>query len=233
MHHSLKCAVKKETIEVQEARGRLKTALHDLVANSDDEVMPPYYTSKEKRGRPKKIKADSGDVGKLHSSYREVQDQQMHESFIMKLFDRSLDLSKYDETTSLYPICRAWMENTPRSPTIKSYRIRRSPSPVVRKNIGKEVLEELCGGNLNKITAMPEPLKTTLTRIPSNLFDEKYQEERKKTELSLKGASKQQLLSVHKQKWKKVRQNWQSHTKKYYELKYKLNFNIINELYKC
>lgn len=36
-------------------------------------------------------------------------------TFIMKLFDRSLDLSNYGCHSVLYPICRAWMVNQPRS----------------------------------------------------------------------------------------------------------------------
>ena len=33
----------------------------------------------------------------------------------MKLFDRSVDLAQFEENTPLYPICRAWMANKPRS----------------------------------------------------------------------------------------------------------------------
>lgn len=29
----------------------------------------------------------------------------------MKLYDRSVDLAKFEEDTPLYPICRAWMAN--------------------------------------------------------------------------------------------------------------------------
>ena len=31
----------------------------------------------------------------------------------MKLFDRSVDLAQFSETTPLYPVCRAWMKNQP------------------------------------------------------------------------------------------------------------------------
>ena len=34
-------------------------------------------------------------------------------SFVIKLFDRSVDLTKFNEDMSLYPICRAWMNNYP------------------------------------------------------------------------------------------------------------------------
>lgn len=44
-----------------------------------------------------------------------------HQSFIMKLFDRSLDLAKYPSKSALYPICRAWMLNQPRSDKLIKY----------------------------------------------------------------------------------------------------------------
>ena len=33
--------------------------------------------------------------------------------YVMKLFDRSVDLAPFTDETPLYPICRAWMENDP------------------------------------------------------------------------------------------------------------------------
>lgn len=35
------------------------------------------------------------------------------DSYIIKLFDRSVDLAQFNTTTPLYPICRAWMRNNP------------------------------------------------------------------------------------------------------------------------
>lgn len=37
----------------------------------------------------------------------------------MKLFDRSVDLAKFNEDTPLYPICRAWMYNEPYNGNLK------------------------------------------------------------------------------------------------------------------
>lgn len=34
------------------------------------------------------------------------------DAYIVKLFDRSVDLSPYNESSSLYPIARSWMRNT-------------------------------------------------------------------------------------------------------------------------
>lgn len=35
------------------------------------------------------------------------------DSYIIKLFDRSVDLAQFNTSTPLYPICRAWMRNNP------------------------------------------------------------------------------------------------------------------------
>jgi hypothetical protein len=42
-----------------------------------------------------------------------LQDSAFHHTFVMKLFDRSLDLAQFPENTPLYPVCRAWMKNQP------------------------------------------------------------------------------------------------------------------------
>lgn len=45
------------------------------------------------------------------------------DTYVIKLFDRSVDLAQFSENTPLYPICRAWMRN---SPTVRE--LERSPS---------------------------------------------------------------------------------------------------------
>lgn len=50
---------------------------------------------------------------------RQVQtDTPFHHTYVMKLFDRSVDLAQFQEDTPLYPICRAWMANQPRNPNL-------------------------------------------------------------------------------------------------------------------
>ncbi|XP_036202668.1 protein lin-37 homolog isoform X2 [Myotis myotis] len=48
---------------------------------------------------------------------------QRSNTYVIKLFDRSVDLAQFSENTPLYPICRAWMRN---SPTVREH--ERSPS---------------------------------------------------------------------------------------------------------
>lgn len=62
------------------------------------------YSEKE-RGIPKRRKHKLGPV----------KETPFQHAFVMKLFDRSVDLAQFEENTPLYPICRAWMANKPRS----------------------------------------------------------------------------------------------------------------------
>lgn len=41
------------------------------------------------------------------------QNSDYHHTFVMKLFDKSVDLAQFPAATSLYPVCRAWMRNEP------------------------------------------------------------------------------------------------------------------------
>lgn len=100
----LTCLLYFTVTEVNSARVRLKGALQDIVnvADEDEEA----DASKPCRGRPpKRAKKDPSPPPP----------PTVQHSFIMKLFDRCVDLAKYSEGTPLYPICRAWMLNQPRS----------------------------------------------------------------------------------------------------------------------
>lgn len=57
------------------------------------------------------------------------------DTYVIKLFDRSVDLAQFSENTPLYPICRAWMRN---SPTVRE-RERSPGSPLPPLPEGGEV----------------------------------------------------------------------------------------------
>jgi len=38
------------------------------------------------------------------------------DSYVMKLFDRSVDLAQFSHDTPLYPVCRAWIRNLSQLP---------------------------------------------------------------------------------------------------------------------
>jgi len=103
------------TPEVKNARIRLDGVLQGLVERrhdgspgsedeGDEETLHSNESESQKAKKPprKRRKKDDFDDG---GSY--------HHTYVMKLFDRSVDLAQFSEETPLYPIARAWMQNQP------------------------------------------------------------------------------------------------------------------------
>lgn len=186
-------------------------------------VSPPMTPNKRRRMREREL-AESSTSG--HNQKIQA------ESFVMKLFDRSLDLSKYTEQTALYPICRAWMANQPRNPSIRSYREARSPSPSERVENGGEILSQLRTGDMRDVTTLPKAKKTDVPKIPPQQEPQKYDasEELFAVDDSLADGEKEELMSQHLSKWKGIKKDWQKHTKRY-QKRNEVNFLILQELF--
>lgn len=60
------------------------------------------------------------------------------DSYVIKLFDRSVDLAQFNTSTPLYPICRAWMRNNPSVREPAAY-----PSP--SHSMVEEEVRHYCG----------------------------------------------------------------------------------------
>ncbi|XP_067628746.1 protein lin-37 homolog [Eurosta solidaginis] len=194
-----------------------------------------YLTPTNRRRRDDQSSVASGEENNQVATVQPTQKIQA-ESFVMKLFDRSLDLSKYTEQTALYPICRAWMSNQPRNSNIRSYRDRRSPSPFRRNNNATDMIEKLKRGELREVKSMPAPKSLDITKIPIIERDEVYStkdidaEVFRSDELQI-NTSKDELLGSHLNKWRAIKSSWIKQNKMY-QKRYELNHLILQELFK-
>ncbi|XP_061399251.1 protein lin-37 homolog [Musca vetustissima] len=186
---------------------------------NDRKNSPPPSTPSKKRRREL---ATSAGQNKIQA-----------ESFVMKLFDRTLDLSKYTEQTALYPICRAWMANQPRNPNIPCYRETRSPSPAHRDDNGLELVTKLRKGQIREVTSLPKPKETDLPKIAPQSEPKRYGagDDLIAADDPIKYANKNELLGEHLMKWKRIKSDWQKHTKRYQQ-RNNINFYILQELFK-
>ncbi|XP_037947798.1 protein lin-37 homolog [Teleopsis dalmanni] len=148
------------------------------------------------------------------------------ESFIMRLFDRSLDLAKYNENSSLFPICRAWIMNQPRSNNIINYRERRSPSPVKREDNAEEMLHSICESKDKEIKRMPRLAANDFPNIPQFDYEFLNKSDREEPEET----DPNTLLSKHISNWKQIKKNWIRHTKEYKKA-YNMTHLLIEQLY--
>ncbi|XP_022380922.1 protein lin-37 homolog isoform X2 [Enhydra lutris kenyoni] len=130
---------------------------------------------------------------------------QRSNTYVIKLFDRSVDLAQFSENTPLYPICRAWMRNSP------SVREReRSPSSPLRPLPEDEESSEVTNSKSRDVYKLPPPTApgppgdACRSRIPSPLQPET--QGTPDDEPSEPEPSPSTLIYRNMQRWKRIRQ---------------------------
>ncbi|XP_020668952.1 protein lin-37 homolog [Pogona vitticeps] len=163
--------------------------------------------------------------------------QQKQNTYVIKLFDRSVDLAQFSENTPLYPICRAWMRN---SPTVREQ--ERSPSPNLPALPEDEEGAEGLNGKAQDVFRLPPPTTSQTNaagepinlRVPAPLEPE---EDAKAaldmflpTEASEAVPSMSTLIFKNMERWKKIRQRWKEASHKN-QLRYAESMKILKEMY--
>ncbi|KYN27389.1 Protein lin-37 like protein [Trachymyrmex cornetzi] len=196
--------------DVLVARDRLKGALRELLhhsdtgssAESDDSPISDYK-------HPMKKMTKSMNVPRRVRRRRPIQtDTAFHHTYVMKLFDRSVDLAQFQEDTPLYPICRAWMANQPRNPHLAPK--VRSPSPEIINEVN--TANNLIGtdGELSDVHYLPPPLPRE-EAIPRNRIPSPILEEKDDLNLDYEGQilkTREQLMKDHIERWNAIRKKW-------------------------
>ncbi|EDS30580.1 antolefinin [Culex quinquefasciatus] len=211
----LDSAEKRRSLQnVAVARGRLKGALQDVVTHSGDEESG----SEDDSQRQKPTRTHGGSRHSIAIP---------HQTYIMKLFDRSVDLARFDENTPLYPICRSWMQNQPRA---NPSRILRTPSPVKRE-YNPEMTEQYRNREIRDVRAMPKPEGGPLERCPSPLACqlESTKERLDSSRSSGDAMDKAALMAEHKVRWGQVRNQWQSRSREVGQ-RYKGSFDLLDAM---
>ncbi|CAG0897443.1 unnamed protein product [Darwinula stevensoni] len=140
---------------------------------------------------------------------------------VVKLYDRSVDLSKFNETTPLYPVCREWMLNNALENRLKQVEsvepnMKVAEPKVLLKEEGKSVAADTETDALSKqsdsclaVSQLPAPLPLEpgqKPRIPPR-------DPQPKVEDIPIGAGEDApaptlLLTEHLKRWQKVRRDW-------------------------
>lgn len=156
-------------------------------------------SSKKKRrrddgmfGASASIQAPTGEHGQFQHTY------------IVKLFDRSVDLAQFDESAPLYPICRAWIENQPNNTSRQSVLPQQPAMPADETKCTESLTGPPPTDAQLKNPRIPEPLPLP----PLQLF----------TDPLLDSGARppaEQLLQDHMERWKLVRQRWKHAAQSY------------------
>uniref|UniRef100_A0A3B3SYS3 Lin-37 DREAM MuvB core complex component n=1 Tax=Paramormyrops kingsleyae TaxID=1676925 RepID=A0A3B3SYS3_9TELE len=153
----VKIKAEKTDAETTGARGRLDAVLQGLVEKSDSEreqneddsgKMATDSLSKPSSRFPqhRRKKRKEMDDGLSESN------QHKQNAYIIKLFDRSVDLAQFNTSTPLYPICRAWMRN---NPTVRERAASSSPSHSLGEE--EESVVDMLNGKGQNVYRLPPP----------------------------------------------------------------------------
>ncbi|XP_041979121.1 protein lin-37 homolog [Aricia agestis] len=191
MKEAMEAREKSSSVEndVTTARGRLKGALMDVLDTAEESDTSMENTPVKKEGR--KVSAEEDD----YTSEEDGRQNKLppRQSYVLKLFDRSVDLSQFSEDSPLYPICRAWIANRPKA----NY-----------SDFGKdsENMEEIEEG-----IDLPGPNGPPISKIPDLLPEQLKSQDVDKINLNYREAplpSREQLLRSHMARWTNVRGAW-------------------------
>nr|XP_033818412.1 protein lin-37 homolog isoform X1 [Geotrypetes seraphini] len=242
----VKVKAEKTDLEMVSARNRLDAVLQGLLEKSDvdrehmeDDTCKTTSDSHSKDSSPSSAgKRPSARFSHHRRKKRkEMEDslteggQQRPNTYIIKLFDRSVDLAQFNESTPLYPICRAWMRNNP------SVREReRSPSPSLPAAPEDEEGTDGLNGKCQDVHRLPPPApcqlnnagETVNLRIPSPLL---HTEEPININTPPDQApTMSTLIYKNMDRWKKIRQRWKDASHKN-QLRYAESMKILKEMY--
>ncbi|CAJ1061639.1 protein lin-37 homolog [Xyrichtys novacula] len=227
MHH-VKIKTERPDMEGPAARSKLDAVLKGLVERTENE-------REQTEGDSGKMTADSlNKPSARFPQHRRKKRKEMDEgipetnqhkqnSYVIKLFDRSVDLAQFNTSTPLYPICRAWMRNNPsvREPLA-------SPSPP--HSMVEEEVTDMINGKGQSVYRLPPPTFCPVSstgevinlRIPPT-------EKPTVTKLTEPVPVSGSLIFDHMERWKKIRQKWKECSNKN-QLRYSESIKVLKEM---
>ncbi|XP_013407765.1 protein lin-37 homolog [Lingula anatina] len=235
--------------EVVTARSRLDGVLQTLVDKKDDSIEidvdiqikeEPTEDSPVKVSTPRKstISTPGSSTKSPAAKKRKRKDDgpggemgQYHHTYVMKLFDRSVDLAQFTENTPLYPVCRAWIRNQPHNRELGIKRLE-TPEP-------EELSDEEEAEGPKNVYRLPAPLGP-VKREPGHAFmhtDLRVPSPVPQPDLPLdvhadqdQAPPAEQLLLNHMVRWKEIRQKWKVQSI-VNEARYAESLHVIKDIY--
>ena len=134
-----------------------------------------------------------------------------HHTFVMKLFDRSVDLAQFPDHTPLYPVCRAWMKNDPHNTNMAPRLRTPTPEPEDEEKEDEDPESPKMDPDVYKLPP-PEPLGVNAfgeeesLRVPQ--IEMPPLQKGFKVEQDSEAADTATLLSGHLKHWQGVRKSW-------------------------
>ncbi|KAK8743896.1 hypothetical protein OTU49_000900 [Cherax quadricarinatus] len=231
--------------EVDAARGRFDAALQGLLQKDEESDSENESDSESKSKVFTKIGLASTRGSRPPRKRRrkeiDLRDSGFHHTFVMRMFDRSVDLAQFDETSPLYPICRAWMINQPHNSSLNVKQEPSSPSTEMFNSTdathdgGDFVSEILSDGPPNAALSNkmppPEPRPINMLqrdpRIPDTL---PHPPNRLNVINECENTPTGLLLTEHLKRWRQIRNLWRN-SAKINDQRYQGSYTILKAMF--
>ncbi|XP_055019505.1 protein lin-37 homolog [Boleophthalmus pectinirostris] len=236
MHH-IKIKTERPDMEASGARFKLDAVLQGLVEKSETEMEQneseagKTAETSNKDSSPLSGKRPPSRFPQHRRKKRKEMDESMPDTnqnkqnaYIIKLFDRSVDLAQFNSNTPLYPICRSWMRNNP------SFRERADPTPLSPHSVTDEELTDNVNGKEQDVHRLPPPTPCPVSPSgePVNLRIPPTDKPAVKKPTD-KIPSSGPRISDHMVRWKKIRQKWKECSNRN-QLRYSESIKILKEM---
>lgn len=188
------------------AKGRLQGVLKLLTERSDSDNSSSHDGDENSGRKYKRRTLISGSNSRQHQQQNAQGSSsgQYRHTYVMKLFDRSVDLAKFEEDTPLYPICRAWMANQPRS----NLKAATAQTKGAESNLwvgGASI------GTSGDVYRLPPPQGPPICRAPSPTPEQREHQISElpiNTETQEPAMDKEELIRSHLKRWVSVKRKW-------------------------
>ncbi|XP_033647390.1 protein lin-37 homolog [Asterias rubens] len=232
--------LEKEKPDVMGPRSKLEGVLQNLVERAEEEshpdeielgpiikkevedsehvelASPAKRPNRSRKRRKRELPSENLDNETIDAA-------RLQHSYVMKVFDRSVDLAQFRTYSALYPVCREWMQNKPA--TQRGSRDRsRSPEP----------LDDSDENSQPPLYRLPGPSK-----LASYMREESGQDPRVPLPMpnqetldinSPSYLSKDELLMKNMDRWKTIRHSWKS-SAQYNQARYNESYAILKAMY--
>lgn len=164
-------------------------------------------------------------------------DQRKAQEFIIKLFDRTINLSELNGTTPLYKICHDWISSSNNMTLIRS-QPKKSPRQQRPENRDPDILEKLKNMEVQAVHSMPPFDRDVRMKEPMQIDEDEEEDKRRNLDSillfneDLEEFSKDNLLAEHKGKWKKKKEEWIKNREQFNEKKYSDSLELLEHMYK-
>ncbi|CAI6365468.1 unnamed protein product [Macrosiphum euphorbiae] len=202
---------------LEKARNSLNEAL-DVIAkkeqNKADDVTDNDVLVVEENDTNKRVK--------IYESKQEVKD-----SLVLKLRDRSIDLASFTNNSAMYSICRAWIKNDP----LSARQVKSKKSEHLERSLKIDNESSTIEDYVYKLPppkSRPEDETDAIYRIPINLPKDVV------TKMDIKNNIKEvptvsELLNEHRKRWVCIRQQWIKFSNEN-ESRYAMSKSILNSM---